>query len=105
MRSVLQFLVRVTSFLQKEIFAILRQPRLIFTLILGPFLILLIFGLGFESTQIPMETLFVVPEESNLRPLVEEHGDPGGIHVESFRECGVVVGAEAGQDGSFVVGY
>lgn len=75
MRSVLQFLVRVTSFLQKEIFAILRQPRLIFTLILGPFLILLIFGLGFESTQIPMETLFVVPEESNLRPLVEEHGD------------------------------
>ena len=42
-------IVRVSSFLGKEIREILRQPWLVVRLILGPFLILLLVGLGYTS--------------------------------------------------------
>jgi ABC-2 type transport system permease protein len=42
-------IIRSSSFFRKEIFEILRQPRLVATLVLGPFLILFIFGIGYRS--------------------------------------------------------
>ena len=59
-------LVRIFSFAAKEITDIKRQPRLVLTLIMGPFLILLAFGLGYNSTQPPIHALLVVPENSGL---------------------------------------
>ena len=47
MKNLFKILIRTSSFLRKEVFEVLRQPRLLLTLIVGPFLILLIFGLGF----------------------------------------------------------
>jgi ABC-2 type transport system permease protein len=52
---------------RKEVAGSLRQPRLVVTLILGPFLILLLFGLGYSAQPFPLRTLFVVPEDSVLR--------------------------------------
>ena len=49
MSNLYRFLIRSSAFVGKEIFAILRQPMLILTLVLGPFLILLLFGLGFRN--------------------------------------------------------
>jgi ABC-2 type transport system permease protein len=40
------FLIRISAFLRKELFEVSRQPRLLATLVGGPFLILLIFGAG-----------------------------------------------------------
>lgn len=45
-----QAIIRIFSFVSKEIRTILHQPRLVFSLILGPFLILLIFGLGYRDS-------------------------------------------------------
>ena len=41
--------IRTLGFFTKEIVGVLRQPRLIASLVLGPFLILLLFGLGFRG--------------------------------------------------------
>jgi len=59
-------IIRASSFLRKEIFEILRQPRLVATLIVGPFLILFIFGIGYRSKSIPLRTLFITPPDSSI---------------------------------------
>jgi ABC-2 type transport system permease protein len=66
--------IRSGAFLNKEIMAILRQPRLILTLALGPFLILLLFGLGFRDTGRMFRTLFVAPAAGPLAQQVEAFG-------------------------------
>jgi len=73
--SLFGFLIRTSAFLRKEIYEILRQTRLVFTLILGPFLILLLFGVGYRETPRTLTTLFVVPEGSELRQWVEEYAE------------------------------
>jgi ABC-2 type transport system permease protein len=59
-----QSLIRSFAFLRKEIVAVWRQPRLMATLILGPFLILLLFGLGYRDTPEPFRTVVVADEEA-----------------------------------------
>ena len=59
-------IIRASSFFRKEIFEILRQPRLVATLVLGPFLILFIFGIGYRSQSRALRTLFVVPPDSPI---------------------------------------
>lgn len=66
-------MIRISAFVRKEAAEILRQPRLVITLILGPFLILLLFGLGYGAQPIPLRTLFVVPEDSILRPYLKDN--------------------------------
>ncbi len=59
-------IIRASSFLRKEIFEILRQPRLVGTLVLGPFLILLIFGIGYRGQSRTLRTLFVSGPDSPI---------------------------------------
>lgn len=61
-------LLPLTAFLAKEILDVLRQPRLVLILILGPFLILLLFGLGFTGKQAPVPVILVIPEGAELPP-------------------------------------
>lgn len=75
--SLLRFFVRLSAFVSKEIFEILRQTRLVVTLILGPFLILLLFGLGYRNQPRDLRTLFVVPEGSGLEDEVEQYSQLG----------------------------
>lgn len=74
--------IRSMAFVRKELVTVWRQPRLMATLVLGPFLILLLFGLGYRETPEPFETLFVVDEDetaisADLEQLDEAFG--GGI--------------------------
>ena len=46
---------------------VLRQPRLVLMLIIGPFLILLAFGLGYDATRPPLEAIVVMPPDSALQ--------------------------------------
>ena len=73
-----RFLIRISAFLRKEIFEILRQPRLILTLVLGPFLILLLFGIGFRNEPRALRTLFVVEEGSGLDRQIERYASSLG---------------------------
>jgi ABC-2 type transport system permease protein len=62
--SLLAPVIRTLGIVRKEVWSVIRQPRLVITLILGPFLIVLVFGLGYRSTPAPYRTI-VVMEDGN----------------------------------------
>jgi ABC-2 type transport system permease protein len=72
MNRLIRFIVRSTTFLRKELAVVFRQPRLILTLILGPFLIMLLFGFAFQKEGRSLKTVFVVNADS---PFAEEVQD------------------------------
>lgn len=55
-------ILRLFAFLAQESHDLRRQPMLLLLLIFGPFVILLVFGLGFTGRQERVEMLVVVPE-------------------------------------------
>src|SRR5919206_22839 len=58
--------IRTLGFFTKEIVTVLRQPRLIASLVLGPFVILLLFGLGFRGQHPEFRTTLVVPNDPSI---------------------------------------
>mgnify|MGYP001103410253 CR=1 FL=1 len=73
--NIARAVTRTTAFLRKDIVDFVRQPRLVLALVLGPFLILLLFGLGFKSEPIALRTIIVIGEDNPLRSYVEENAD------------------------------
>lgn len=73
MREIWHSFIRASAFLRKEIVNVLRQPRLVLTLVLGPFIILLVYGIGFREEARPLRTLFVATPDNALRPYVEQY--------------------------------
>ncbi len=71
MRRIISFLVRIFSFPSKEIVEVLRQPKLILTLILGPFLILLLFGIGYTNQRLPERTMFVLQQDNPFNEQIQ----------------------------------
>jgi ABC-2 type transport system permease protein len=66
MRRLAKFLIRISSFVSKELTEILRQPRLILTLVFGPFLIMFLFGLGYPEQNRTLRTTFVAEDPGSL---------------------------------------
>jgi ABC-2 type transport system permease protein len=66
MNNFFRTIIRSSAFIRKEIYDILRQPRLVLTLILGPFLILFIFGAGYSNQARPLRAIFVAPQDSDI---------------------------------------
>jgi ABC-2 type transport system permease protein len=61
----LRSLTRSLAFLRKELVSVWRQPRLIVTLVLGPFLILFLFGLGYQELPEPFRTVVVAEQDGS----------------------------------------
>jgi len=78
MNRIYRFFIRSSTFLRKELVGILRQPRLILTLILGPFVIMLLFGLAYRREARSLRTVFVVPQNSSLTAQVQKFGETLG---------------------------
>jgi ABC-2 type transport system permease protein len=72
---------QVAGFLRKETIDIGHQPRLVLMLVLGPFLILLAFGLGYRQSPDPYRTLFVTPADSPFTDRVETYANDLGRFV------------------------
>lgn len=53
--------IRLFAFFTKELNEVRRQPRLVLALIFGPFLILLLFGLGYQAPP-PARAALVIPD-------------------------------------------
>jgi len=68
-------IVRVLSFFFKEIWATVRQPRLIFSVVLGPFLILAAFGVGYRGQTPELVTTLVVPNDPRFPTDPAEYRD------------------------------
>ena len=71
MRRLFKFLIRISSFVSKELTEILRQPRLILTLVFGPFLIMFLFGLGYPEQNRTLRTTFVAEDPSVIEGNME----------------------------------
>ena len=67
MIRIFKFLIRISSFLGKEMTEIFRQPRLILTLVLGPFLIMFLFGLGYPDQSRTLRTTFVTTDPATFQ--------------------------------------
>jgi len=65
-------IIRLLSFFAKEVNEVRRQPRLVLSLLLGPFLILLLFGIGYQGERPTIRTALVVPEGGIGQVSVEE---------------------------------
>ncbi len=72
---------QVAGFVRKETMDVGRQPRLVLMLVLGPFLILLAFGLGYRRSPDPYRTVFVTPPGSPFADRVESFATELGQFV------------------------
>lgn len=70
------------TFMRKEVVDVLRQPRLLITLVFGPFLIMAAFGLGYRDTPKPLRTLLVAPAGSPVLKEVEKYTDQLSSYIE-----------------------
>lgn len=70
-----RFFVRISTFISKEYFSAVSQPRLLGVLILGPFLILLIFGISYQNVFRTLRTIVVVPQDSRIESMVRSFAD------------------------------
>jgi ABC-2 type transport system permease protein len=74
---------RTTSFVGKEVIEVVRRPGALFSLILGPFLIMGVFGLGYSGQYRPLETVIVVAGNPNLPrdpSFYQQFGGPS-VHI------------------------
>src|SRR3954469_9801973 len=61
MKRLIKRFIRAGAFVGKEVNEVRRQPRLVLSLILGPFLILLLFGVGYQGESGHLNGIFVAP--------------------------------------------
>lgn len=73
--------MQITSFLRKEAVDVIRQPRLLLTLVIGPFLIMAVFAVGYRDNPARLNALFVTPAGSPLRDQVKTYAGKIGGYV------------------------
>jgi ABC-2 type transport system permease protein len=63
------------AFVRKELAEILRQPRLLVLSVFGPFVLLLLFGVGYSEQQVQLRTMFVGPADSMYEEVVDRYAE------------------------------
>ncbi|HEY3524098.1 MAG TPA: ABC transporter permease [Candidatus Limnocylindrales bacterium] len=79
----LQSLTRILAFMGKELVEVLRRPGAVISLVFGPFVILLVFGTGYEGTRRPLNAEVVIPPSSGLPrdTSAYQRYEGGGLHL------------------------
>ena len=115
---ILQVLTRLTAFVGKEIVEVIRRPGAIVSLILGPFILMAVFGAGYQGFRRPLQTIIVIPAEAGLpleletyrevvtgMDIVEVASDPAAAEERlRNREIDVVIVAPADAEAQFRAG-
>lgn len=78
------------SFVKKELFGALRQPRLILSMVAGPFIILALFGLGYFGPG-NYSTILVVPDDPGISTKVSDYKE---VVKQTFRLVSVTKNLE-----------
>ena len=83
MHEIGQSIVRMASFTGKELREVVRRPGVLASLILGPFVIMFIFGLGYSGYRDPFVTEIVIPQGNDFPRDPEYYADlaPGRLDV------------------------
>lgn len=72
-RGPIRWLVQASTFVRKELIEIIRQPRLLITLVFGPFLLLMVFGNSYRQDTSQMRTIFVGPQGGVYERAIENY--------------------------------
>jgi ABC-2 type transport system permease protein len=75
-------LTRILAFVGKELIEVVRRPGALMSLVIGPFVILAIFGAGYSGYRRPLETVVVVPPQSGLPTDVASYSEISGAGLE-----------------------
>ncbi|MBI2776896.1 MAG: ABC transporter permease [Chloroflexi bacterium] len=59
-------LTRILALVGKELVEVVRRPGAVLSLVLGPFLVLAVFGLGYQGVKADLRTVVVVPDGAGL---------------------------------------
>jgi ABC-2 type transport system permease protein len=93
--SLVKTLMRILAFVGKELVEVGRRPGALFSLILGPFLIMAIFGVGYGGYRRPLNTIVVIPAESGLPTDVAAYKPISGSGLEVIEVTTDAASAEA----------
>lgn len=78
MRSISQTL----AFVKREITEVLHQPRLVLVLVIGPFIVMLLFGVGYRNEPLRLRTVLVGPEGSPLTEVTDQFEERLGDSID-----------------------
>ena len=83
MHAPLAVIWRLLAFVGKELVETIRRPGALVSLVLGPFLIMAVFGAGFSGVRRPLETVIVIPDSSQLPRDAEQYQELAGapLHI------------------------
>lgn len=83
MTAIATTILRLLALVGKELVEVLRRPGALISLVVGPFLIMAIFGLGYNGQRRPLETVVVIPPSSGLANDVATYQAlaGGGLHI------------------------
>ena len=73
---------RLFAFIGRELIEVKRRPGALASLVFGPFLIMAIFGIGYNGFKKPLPTLIVIPASSELPTDVQVYRDLSGPGLE-----------------------
>jgi ABC-2 type transport system permease protein len=76
--SLLKTLTRILAIVGKELVSILRRPGALLSLVLGPFLIMALFGAGYSGYRRALDTIVVLPANSGLPTDAKAYQDMAG---------------------------
>ena len=80
--AVAKSLTRLLAFIGRELIEVRRRPGALASLVFGPFLVMAIFGLGYNGYKKPLPTLIVIPPSSELPTDVETYRNVAGAGLE-----------------------
>jgi ABC-2 type transport system permease protein len=80
--TLFKVLTRILAFVGKEIVEVVRRPGALASLILGPFLVMAIFGVGYSGYRRPLNTVVVIPPDSGLPTEVGAYSEISGAGLE-----------------------
>ena len=88
MRALTTTILRLLALVGKELVEVIRRPGALLSLVLGPFLIMAVFGLGYSGERRPLETVVVIPATAGLPTDVQTYQDlaGGGLHIQAVTE-------------------
>jgi len=88
MRAPLSVVVRIFAFVGKELIETFRRPGAIISLVLGPFLIMAVFGLGYSGVRRPLETIIVASPSTQLPTDTATYQDLTGpaLHIQQVTQ-------------------
>jgi len=81
MSSLAKIFTRVTAVMLKELRELARRPGAIASLMLGPLIVVALFGLGYSGQARPLETIVVVPAGAALPQDAETYRKVGGAAI------------------------